>query len=189
MDESENELPSDENPPWEEDDQDPGAGGVHPESEESKPHSQTKDNSMSEYDQVLAIVQEHRGFSMEIVQRKLRISYAAATRHIEQMLNEGIIGPYDKDKKMRPLILDAEAQSENERAIMLEKMKRYMCEHRSAKSSELREVFSIRKEKVLEYMQQLADDGFLHPPENARAGYSIAWTEDLMQAYLNDVES
>ncbi|OME79603.1 hypothetical protein BK120_21750 [Paenibacillus sp. FSL A5-0031] len=172
--------PDEDQPPWE-DDQETDA--ADPETEQP---SYNADPQKSEYEQVLAIVNEHGGFSMEVVQRKLRISYAAATRHIERMLNENVIGPYDKDAKMRPLVRDAEAQHEHEQTEILQKMKRYICEHRSAKSSELREVFSIRKEKVLEYMQQLVDDGFLNPPENTRAGYTIAWSDEVMQAFLQD---
>jgi hypothetical protein len=174
------------NPPWETSEESDKADRMDelPLEEGTKPNRQ----HLSEYEQVLEIVKAHGGFSIEVVQRELRISYATATRHIETMLKEGIIGPYDKESKMRPVIRDAEEQTAHEQAEMLNKMKRYICEHRTAKSSELREVFSMRKEKVLEYMQLLVEEGFLHQPENARAGYTIAWSEELMQAYLLEDE-
>ncbi|WP_138753537.1 FtsK/SpoIIIE domain-containing protein [Paenibacillus sinopodophylli] len=174
----------DQDPPWEKEDQKEDSSDT--EHEETEEHDHPSDSSLSEYDQVLAVVLAHGGFSMEVVQRKLKISYAAATKHVERMLSSGIIGPIDPVRKMRPLILDDQAQHELEQAETLQKMKRYICEYRSAKSSELREVFSIRKEKVLEYMQQLVDEGFLNPPENSRAGYTLAWSEEQMQAFLEN---
>ncbi|OBZ09135.1 hypothetical protein [Bacillus sp. FJAT-26390] len=100
------------------------------------------------------------------------------------MLKEGIIGPYDKESKMRPVIRDAEEQTAHEQAEMLNKMKRYICEHRAAKSSELREVFSIRKEKVLEYMQQLVEEGFLYAPTSTKGGYTLVWDEEQTSQFL-----
>jgi len=177
--------PDEDQPPWEADQE---TDGADPKADETEQPSYTDDHPKSEYEQVLAIVREHGGFSIEIVQRKLRISYAAATRHIERMLNEGMIGPYDKETKMRPLVRDGEEQHIYEQTMILLRMKRYICEHRSAKSSELREVFSIRKEKVLDCMQQLVQEGFLHAPTSTKGGYSLAWDEEQIKEFLEKEE-
>ena len=45
------------------------------------------------YDTALALVAETRNASISYVQRRLKVGYNRAARMIEQMENEGVVGP------------------------------------------------------------------------------------------------
>ncbi|OBZ09136.1 FtsK/SpoIIIE domain-containing protein [Bacillus sp. FJAT-26390] len=69
---------ADSDPPWGTSEESDKADRMdeRPTEEGTKPNRQ----HLSEYEQVLEIVKAHGGFSIEVVQRELRISYATATR-------------------------------------------------------------------------------------------------------------
>jgi DNA segregation ATPase FtsK/SpoIIIE-like protein len=137
------------------------------------------DQEQDIYQSALAIVQEEGGFSVSTIQRQLRIGFSKAAELAEQMMAEGIIGPYDAEAKWRPLI-----QVERSEEELLQQIRLFICEHRVTRSIDLREQFSIRKEKMLEYMQLLVEEGLLHAPTSTKIGYTIAWTEEEIQLFL-----
>jgi DNA segregation ATPase FtsK/SpoIIIE-like protein len=137
------------------------------------------DQEQDIYQSALAIVQEEGGFSVSTIQRQLRIGFSKAAELAEQMMTEGIIGPYDAEAKWRPLI-----QVERSEEELLQQIRLFICEHRVTRSIDLREQFSIRKEKMLEYMQLLVEEGLLHAPTSTKIGYTIAWTEEEIQLFL-----
>ena len=133
----------------------------------------------SNYELALEIVQSESGFSVSTIQRRLRIGFAETAAMAERMMEEGIIGIYDSESKMRPLLLDTSKEE-----VLIEKVKLYICENRSTKTMELREHFGVRKEKILECLQLLVEEGMLYPAENTRNGYTIAWSEEEIDAFL-----
>ena len=50
------------------------------------------------YDQAIRIVAETRNASISYLQRRLKVGYNRAARMIEQMENDGIVGPQDGTK-------------------------------------------------------------------------------------------
>ena len=50
------------------------------------------------YDRAVAIVAETRNASISYIQRRLKVGYNRAARMIEQMENEGVIGPQEGTK-------------------------------------------------------------------------------------------
>ncbi|RJX40940.1 DNA translocase FtsK [Paenibacillus pinisoli] len=135
------------------------------------------------YDQALEIVYREGGFSVSTIQRELRVGFSTAASWAEKMMEAGIIGPFDQEKKWRPLLQKNERTEEE----LLDQLRKYICETKSTRTSELREQLSIRKEKVSELMQQLVQEGMLDSPTSTRAGYTIAWTEDQIQEYLSSI--
>lgn len=183
--------PQDENPPWE----------TEPEWPEEKKPSSLKDLSSfaparqpqkpaGEYEQALKLAHEHGGISVSMLQRNLRIGYSAAAKLVMRMAEEGLIGELDPERNMRMLIVDKEVQAAEEKTELIERIKLYICRTRSAKSSQIKETFGIRKEYALKLMQELADEGFLHVPTSTKIGYTLAWSEEEIENYvaLHDAE-
>ena len=50
------------------------------------------------YDRAVAIVAETRNASISYIQRRLKVGYNRAARMIEQMENEGVVGPQEGTK-------------------------------------------------------------------------------------------
>jgi DNA segregation ATPase FtsK/SpoIIIE, S-DNA-T family len=60
---------------------------------------EARDEDVDEmYDQALAIVAETRNASISYIQRRLKVGYNRAARMIEQMENEGVVGPQECTK-------------------------------------------------------------------------------------------
>lgn len=137
------------------------------------------DQEQDIYQSALAIVQEEGGFSVSTIQRQLRIGFSKAAELAEQMMADGIIGPYDAEAKWRPLLQQKLTDEE-----LLEQIRLFICERRTARTMELREHFAIRKERILSFLQQLAEEGMLHAPESARGGYTLAWSDEEIEDYF-----
>lgn len=58
-------------------------------------------------EQALKVVRQHGTASASMLQRRLRIGYNRASRLIEQMEEEGIVGPADGSKG-RPVFLEGD---------------------------------------------------------------------------------
>ncbi len=66
---------------------------VHQEAEDNASKSDEDVDEM--YDKAIAIVAETRNASISYIQRRLKVGYNRAARMIEQMENEGAIGPQE----------------------------------------------------------------------------------------------
>ncbi len=66
--------------------------------EESEAQEERGDAVDDLYDRALAIVAESRNASISYLQRRLKVGYNRAARMIEQMENEGVVGPQDGTK-------------------------------------------------------------------------------------------
>jgi S-DNA-T family DNA segregation ATPase FtsK/SpoIIIE len=77
------------------------------ESEEKEDRGEDTDDL---YDRAIAIVAESRNASISYIQRRLKIGYNRAARMIEQMEEEGVIGPQvgTKPREVFARSLDAE---------------------------------------------------------------------------------
>lgn len=137
------------------------------------------EQELSIYQQALTIVREEGGFSVSTIQRKLRIGFSKTAELAEQMMAEGIIGPYNAEAKWRPLIQQKTSDEE-----LLDQILLFICERRTARTMELREHFAIRKERILGFLQQLAEEGVLQTPESSRGGYMLAWSDEEIEEYL-----
>ena len=66
-----------------------------------KEESEAKENASGDdevdemYDRAVAIVAETRNASISYIQRRLKVGYNRAARMIEQMENEGVVGPQE----------------------------------------------------------------------------------------------
>ena len=58
------------------------------------------------YDQALRIVAETRNASISFLQRKLKIGYNRAARIVEELEEQGIIGPSDGTSRPREIFID-----------------------------------------------------------------------------------
>ena len=70
--------------------------------------SETRGEDVDEmYDRALEIVAETRNASISYIQRRLKVGYNRAARMVEQMENEGVVGPQDgtkpRDVYVRPI--------------------------------------------------------------------------------------
>ncbi|MGG4145693.1 FtsK/SpoIIIE domain-containing protein [Paenibacillus algorifonticola] len=143
---------------------------------------------LSEYDRVLEVVKAKGGLAIKDVQKLLRCGFSEAAAYATRMTQEGIIGPFDSTTNMRPLIrdqqLDADEDSTADSDLL--RMKMYICSVRAAKSADLQEVLQVRKQKIIEYMQVLVMEGFLLAPTSPRTGYMLAWSEERMDAFLQE---
>lgn len=136
------------------------------------------------YARAVQAARSYGGASGTILQQKLGVDYLTAAKLIQQMSDEGKLAQeFDVERKIRLWLEDAGRGSDEE---LLERMKRFICERRSARSSELQQTLSIRKEKVLQLMALLVEEGFLLPPESPKSGYIPAWDEEQMDAYLSE---
>jgi len=61
--------------------------------EESDAREARPEDTDEHYDQAVAIVAESRNASISYVQRRLKIGYNRAARIVEQMEEEGVVGP------------------------------------------------------------------------------------------------
>lgn len=136
---------------------------------------------IDEYERAIQLARENDGISVSILQHKLRCGYTHATEIIERMEQEKIVGPYVEGQGLRPFLKYRSSLTDEE---LSEKILRYICETKSTNSTELRDLFRIRKEKVLQIMSSLVEQGFLHAPLNSRSGYTIAWSEQEVENYL-----
>ncbi|GBG08103.1 hypothetical protein PAT3040_02670 [Paenibacillus agaridevorans] len=157
--------------PWEVDDEENSAPMNNLKKEIPSPQGPARDK----YEQALQIVREEGGFKVSTIQGKLRVGFGEAASLAERMMEEGIVGPYDAESKLRPLI---------ETSDLLSRVRLHICRKRVVRTHELREHFSVRKERILECLHQLVEEGMLNSPESARTGYTIAWTESQMDAYM-----
>ena len=66
--------------------------------EESEAKEERGDDVDEMYDRAIAIVAETRNASISYIQRRLKVGYNRAARMIEQMENDGIIGPQEGTK-------------------------------------------------------------------------------------------
>jgi S-DNA-T family DNA segregation ATPase FtsK/SpoIIIE len=63
--------------------------------EESEQKDERGDDVDDLYDRALAIVAETRNASISYLQRRLKVGYNRAARMIEQMEQEGVVGPQE----------------------------------------------------------------------------------------------
>ncbi len=74
--------------------------------EESEQKDERGDDVDDLYDRALAIVAESRNASISYLQRRLKVGYNRAARMIEQMEQEGVVGPQEgtrgRDVFVRP---------------------------------------------------------------------------------------
>jgi S-DNA-T family DNA segregation ATPase FtsK/SpoIIIE len=67
--------------------------------EEAEAKATAEDSDVDEmYDRAVAIVAETRNASISYIQRRLKVGYNRAARMIEQMENEGVVGPQEGTK-------------------------------------------------------------------------------------------
>lgn len=136
---------------------------------------------MDEYERAIHIAKENDGISVSMLQRRLRCGYTHAARMIERMEQEKIVGPYVEGQGLRPFLNITTTLTDEE---LSDKIMRYICETKSTNSTELRDELRIRKEKVLQIMSSLVEQGFLQAPLNPRSGYTIAWSDQEVENYL-----
>ena len=68
---------------------------------------QRSDGDVDElYDRAVRIVAETRNASISFLQRKLKIGYNRSARIVEQMEEEGIVGPSDGTSRPREVFID-----------------------------------------------------------------------------------
>jgi len=68
--------------------------------------SGSDEDSDPQYDAALALVAEARQASISMIQRRLRIGYNRAARIMEQMEQEGVVGPSDGTSKPREVFIN-----------------------------------------------------------------------------------
>jgi S-DNA-T family DNA segregation ATPase FtsK/SpoIIIE len=66
--------------------------------EESAATESRPEDTDEHYDRALAIVAESRNASISYLQRRLKVGYNRAARMIEQMEEEGVVGPQEGTK-------------------------------------------------------------------------------------------
>jgi S-DNA-T family DNA segregation ATPase FtsK/SpoIIIE len=78
--------------------------------QESEEKEERGDDADDLYDRAIAIVAETRNASISYIQRRLKVGYNRAARMIEQMEEEGVIGPQvgTKAREVFARPLDAE---------------------------------------------------------------------------------
>lgn len=143
--------------------------------------SKGKPQMQSNYDRALKIVESEGGFAVSSIQRFLRISFSDAATMAERMMEEGIIGPYDSERKMRPLLRQKQERTQEE---LLDQLRLYICQTQITQSAKLREILGVQRETVLELMRSLVQEGFLLPPVSTKLGYKIAWDDEQVAAYV-----
>lgn len=67
---------------------------------------------------------------------------------------------------------------------MYEQIKRFVCEHGLHSSEYLRIKFRIRRKRVIDILQELAEEGVLHRPAEQGKSYTIKWTKEEIETYL-----
>ncbi|PWW01213.1 FtsK-like protein [Paenibacillus cellulosilyticus] len=137
---------------------------------------------------VIDLAREFGGINISLVQQKLRIGYMEASNLVNRLVEERIVGEFNSEKGKRMLLVASSfaKAAEQEQEEWLKRMKQYMCRTRSTRSSELRDVLGIRKEKILQLMTLLVQEGFLHAPTSTKGGYVIAWSDEEIAQYLDD---
>jgi hypothetical protein len=153
------------------------------EGEKTSPYikSNLSNSNVSEYDNALQLAKDNGGISVSMLQRSLRCGYTQALKLIQQMEQDNIIGPYESGQEVRPLLITRQLSDE----LLRNQIKQYVCQTQSTNTGQIRDHLRVRKEKVLQLMGDLVEEGFLYPPENARNGYTIAWDEEQVKNYLD----
>ena len=59
------------------------------------------------FDEALKLVVRHQQGSVSLLQRRLKVGYARAARLIDQLEDEGYVGPFD-GSKAREVLIDEE---------------------------------------------------------------------------------
>lgn len=136
------------------------------------------------YNRFVSVIQRCGGFSMSIVNEHLRMELSQAGKYVERMREENLLGSYDDALKMHPWIGDREQSGDSSEDILLDTIKEYICRFRSTRTMEIRDYLNIRKEKVLQMMKLLAEEGFLDLPTSPKSGYTIAWDDEQIRLYL-----
>lgn len=168
-------------------------GDVQLESHERSPndeyeHGEGPSDEDDEYSRFCWVVQQHGGFSMAQISKQMQLDGSTVARYVEQMIKEGLLGDFDNQLKQRPYIgQDVTDKVDNEslpNAELVGKVREYICRMRSAKTSEVRDMFQIRKEDLTPIYKQLVDEGFLNDLKSKKEGYTIAWTDQQIEEYL-----
>jgi len=147
---------------------------------------------MSSYDRFVALVQRFGGWRMSEVTEHMNIEMPEHVKYVERMVRDGLLGEFDHGLRMRPWVgdhSDEEESSLSDESDLMEKTKEYICRMRSTRTSEIREYLRVRKEKVLKIMQLLAEEGLLERPTHANSGYTISWSEEQIDAYLQELDT
>ncbi|MDN4090901.1 FtsK/SpoIIIE domain-containing protein [Paenibacillus polymyxa] len=177
--------------PW--DGQNPGrkwiggeSGTVEDHYAGSPPWIDDEVSEVDEYTRFCQVTQDNGGFSMSIIQEHLPMDAETATRYVQRMIGEGLLGEFDDKIGKRPYIDSKQSGSDGE---LLEKLKVYICRTGSTKTSELRNVFQMRKEDILSLCKQLVEEGFLNDYTSKREGYTLAWTAEQREQFLQKREA
>ncbi|MEK5163173.1 FtsK/SpoIIIE domain-containing protein [Paenibacillus sp. FSL R5-0527] len=133
------------------------------------------------YQAALKYAQENQGVSPNHLKVSLGIDYMKAAFLVEQMFQEGLIGEMDFSRGLRPWLKSETKETEEE---LLRRMKYHICKTQTARVGELQTIFSIRREKVVQLMTKLCDEGVLNPPTSSKIGYTIAWDVGQISNFL-----
>ncbi|KFM92942.1 FtsK/SpoIIIE domain-containing protein [Paenibacillus macerans] len=133
------------------------------------------------YQAALRYAQQNQGVSPNHLKVFLGIDYLKAAHLVDRMFQEGLIGEMDFGRGFRPWLKSETKETEEE---LLRRMKYHICKTQTARVGELQMIFSIRREKVVQLMTKLCDEGVLNPPTSSKIGYTIAWDIEQISEFL-----
>lgn len=134
------------------------------------------------YATALDIAKEYSGISVDILKLNMGIDFDQATTYMGMMHETGLLGEF-VDGKREYVGNVANKLSDEELA---EQVKRQIMTTGKVSSEALAKNFTIQKARMIAVLKQLAEDGVLNRPEVNGSSYTIAWTQEEIENYLND---
>jgi hypothetical protein len=151
------------------------------ESEEAEPSTAEDEEAL--YTRAKTFALERGSVSVDLLKLQLGLSYLQANGIVCRMDEEGLLGEIDWATRTRPW-LPAQKPAKETDAQLLERMRIWICQTRSARSEDLRSMLGIRKDTILSFMQQLVVEGLLEAPTSSKKGYTVIWDEKQIREYL-----
>ncbi len=134
------------------------------------------------YESALLIGAKEGIITVDMLKLRLDISYEQAREFMKQMHDAGLLGEYLSERRAREFIGEQVQKLTEEE--LYEAVKRQVFESGKVSSEGLAKQFTVQKQKMIGVLKKLAEDGVLHRPETNGASYTIAWSEEEIQRYL-----
>lgn len=135
--------------------------------------------------QALAIAEEMGGLSMTLLESRLKIKMSQAIQILKSLQEQGLLGPMDSDSNLMPYFSGEDVKLTQE--DVYNQMKLMIAREGVVNTSKIRDSIKVRRQRISDTLKRLVDEGFLEITSK-RPDYRLAWDEEEVQEYLDQVE-
>lgn len=137
------------------------------------------------FNEAVKVVAETREATASMLQRRLKIGYSQAAELLDEMEEDGLVGPFEGAGSRKILFTLKEGEPVRIDGKK-EQLKRIICDTGETRVTELRKHTKMQQNKLGEYMKELVAEGWIEAPVSRQSGYKLLLTEEQREAYLND---